>query len=152
MTDIEWTEFFAEETKESEKEPEKELDLDWNKHNNPVYVLSFFQNSPELKLKMINILTKIKNDFFMVVNSHDEVTIVVDSKADIFTDCDYRQTYIAYNLINTKTLLDESGLVKKIATMLDEQEIPIMYTTTFNNNYLFVPIEYEEKTDRLLNI
>jgi hypothetical protein len=53
-------------------------------------------------------------------------------------------------LLDTGSFLEESGLLKRVSTYFSEYEIPIMYITTFNNNYIFIPIEYDDKVSIIL--
>jgi len=124
--------------------------LFWEKFINPVKILAFRENSNELKLQIIQLLTQNHNLFYSITKSHDEITIIIDNSIELFHNYDYREEYIAYNLLNIGSLMEESGLIKKITTILNHYNIPIMYLTSFNNNYLFVPKNYEEITDQLV--
>ena len=64
----------------------------------------------------------------------------------------YKELYVAYTLINTGSLLEEPGLIKRISSIFSEESIPIMYTTTYNNNYLLVPKAFEARADRLVEL
>lgn len=126
--------------------------LFWEKTEEPVLIIAYVcqELEPEVRLKIVNIMINSENKFFSLIKSEDEITIIIDKSLDNFDNYNFKEEYIAYTLLNTGSLMDEPGLVKRTATIFDHHKIPIMYTTTFNNNYLFIPKEYEEKVDELV--
>ena len=126
--------------------------LFWEKADEPVLIIAYVcpNMNSELRLQIITLMVNCENKFFSMIKSEDEITIIIEKSLDNFTGYNFKEEYIAYTLLNTGSLMDEPGLVKKIATIFDFHEIPIMYSTTFNNNYLFIPKEYEDKVDDLV--
>eukprot|EP01095_Lingulamoeba_sp_RSL-Kostka_P000685 TRINITY_DN10969_c0_g1_i1.p1 TRINITY_DN10969_c0_g1~~TRINITY_DN10969_c0_g1_i1.p1 ORF type:complete len:139 (+),score=36.38 TRINITY_DN10969_c0_g1_i1:49-465(+) len=107
------------------------------------------------KLSLISILMDVKDDLFALVNSDDEVTIIFEEKH--FNKINKEsiqlsgvQEYFAFRLLESNNFIDESGVVKKVSTLLAEDSIPILYMTTFNNNYVLVQIEYKERAINIL--
>lgn len=125
--------------------------LYWDKYENPIKMILLREQSPELILSIIQIIINNKGLFFSITNTHDEITLLVDESLDCIKTFDNKETYIAYILSDTGSLLEESGLIKKISTVFSNYNIPIMYTTTHNNNYLFIPKKYEGQTDKIIN-
>ena len=127
--------------------------LFWEKTEEPVVIIAYVcqEIDSDLRLKITNLMINSDNKFFSLIKSDDEITIIIEKSLDNFTEFNFKEEYIAYTLLNTGSLMDEPGLVKKTATIFDHHKIPIMYTTTYNNNYLFIPKEYEEKVDKLVS-
>lgn len=126
--------------------------LFWEKIDEPVLIIAYVckELDAELRLKIANLVINSGDKFFSLIKSEDEITIIIEKSLDNFTDYNFKEEYVAYTLLNTGSLLDEPGLVKKTATIFDHHKIPIMYKTTYNNNYLFIPKEFEEKVDNLV--
>ena len=129
--------------------------LDWEKYENNVVMVYYQYLIPEIKVSLVNALLNRENDtFFSMTSLHNETTILIDEKlADKFNiKNNYKEIYSCYQLINTGSFLEESGLVNMISAKLKENDIPILYLTTSNSNFLLVPEEYVEVADKLLNI
>lgn len=126
--------------------------MSWQKYENELIVISIKESSPNDILNIIKImLNKNKNKLFSITKSHDEITVIIDKELDcFFDDYIYKEIYIGYVLLDTGSFMEESGLLKKISTHFAQYEIPILYITTVNNNYLLVPKKYEQLTDQLL--
>lgn len=131
----------------------------WDKYDNPVNVLSFRVDTADISKFILCLMTYKQNKFLSITYSDDELTICYDSTIDVkldglYTDTNkiYREEYVLYRSLNTGSFIEEAGLVKKIASLFSENNVPIMFITSFNNDYVFVPKEYEEKVDVLLNI
>ncbi|ARF09489.1 ACT domain protein [Indivirus ILV1] len=130
-------------------------DLVWEKYKGQIKMYHFNKNTKNVKLDLINIMINNKDNKFISVNIYDnEITVYLDEDICMFEDqtIGYDGDYICYQLVNTGSFLEESGLVSMISTKLSEHEIPILYITTSNSNYLFIPNEFQEKTDKILNI
>ena len=87
------------------------------------------------------------------MNSGDEITIILDERLFPMIE-NYLQNYSyyhAFSLLQIGSFKDEPGLVKKIATLFADNGIPILYTTTYNNNYVFVPEKYKDIATLKLN-
>lgn len=133
--------------------------LDWDKYDKNVLMIYYYQIDQHLKLSLINILlNRDTDDFFSMTTYGNETTIFVDEDtAEKYgiNDKIYSfnlEKYACYQLINTGSFVEESGLVNMISSKLKEEEIPILYITTSNSNFLLVPEEHVERTDKLLNI
>jgi len=126
--------------------------MTWQKYESEIVVISIKDANPNDTLNIIKVmLNEDQNKLFSITRSHDEFTIIMDKSLDCFTDnYFYREIYIGYVLLDTGSFMEESGLLKKISTHFAQFEIPILYITTVNNNYLLVPKKYEEKTDQLI--
>lgn len=126
--------------------------ITWQKYENEIIVISIKEANPSDTLNIIKIIVNDdQNKLFSITRSHDEITIIMDKELDCFTDnYIYKEIYVGYVLLDTGSFMEESGLLKKISTHFSQFEIPILYITTVNNNYLLIPKKYEEKTDQLL--
>lgn len=126
--------------------------MTWQKYDRELIVISIKEPNSNDILNMIKIM--VNEDpakLFSVTRSSDEITIIIDRTLDCFNDnCLYKEVYTGYVLLDTGSFMEESGLLKKISTHFAQFEIPILYITTVNNNYLLVPKKYEDKTDQLL--
>ena len=127
--------------------------LTWQKYENPISVIGIKECCPSTTLKLVKILldNSTNKKIFTIAKSTDETTIIVDESLDTFDEgYIYKEKYVGYALLNTNTFVEESGLLKKISTYFASFEIPILYVTTVNNNYLFIPKSYENKADTVL--
>lgn len=125
--------------------------LTWQKYGNPITVIGIKECCPEFTLKLVKMIVNNNDKIFTITKSADETTIIIDEELDDFYDWYiYKEKYVAYILLNTSDFVEESGLLKKISTHLADFKIPIMYVTTVNNNYLFIPKSYESKADEIL--
>ena len=124
--------------------------LYWDKYENPVKMILMREQSSELLISIIQLVINNNGLFFSITNTHDELTLIVDESIDCIKTFDNKETYIAYILSDTGPLMEESGLLQKISAVFSNYNIPIMYTTTHNNNYLFVPKKYEKQTDGII--
>lgn len=133
--------------------------LEWEKYDKNVYMLYYCQLDHNIKLSLMNVLiNRSENDFFSITTFGKETTVFIDEETAKTYNIDDKMSsynlekYICYQLTNTGSFLEESGLVNMISSKLKEEEIPILYITTSNSNFLLIPEEYSEKTDKLLNI
>lgn len=126
--------------------------MSWQKYENEIIVISIKEANSADILNIIKIILHTdQNKLFSITRSYDEITIIMDKSLDCFTDnYIYKESYIGYVLLDTGSFMEESGLLKKISTHFAQFEIPILYITTVNNNYLLIPKKYEEKTDQLI--
>lgn len=126
--------------------------ISWQKYENEIIVVSIKEVRPNDTLNIIKIMVNEDQDkLFSITRSHDEITIIVDKTLDCFMDSYlYKETYVGYVLLDTGSFMEESGLLKRISTHFAQFEIPILYITTVNNNYLLVPKKYEGITNQLL--
>lgn len=130
-------------------------DFIWEKYPRKINLYHFKKLTTENKLNIMNIIINNSDNKFVSLNINDnDITLFLDSELCSFmnTKMYYDENYIGYRLINTGTFMDESGLVNLISSKLNEHKIPILYITTCNSNYLFVPEEHEEQTDKILKI
>jgi hypothetical protein len=129
--------------------------LDWEKYTNNVIMIYYYTLTPEIKLSLLNaLLNRDDTSFFSLTSSHNETTLLVDeelaNKFNLLNNNGNIEKYVCYQLINTGSFLDESGLVNMISAKLKKNEIPILYLTTSNSNFLLVPEEHVDVTDNLL--
>lgn len=128
-------------------------ELIWQKYENPITVICIKETNPSHILELIKVIIENNNNekIFNITKSADEITIIVDEQLDSFVEgYIYKEIYIGYILLNTSSFMEESGLLRKISGYFADFGIPILYITTVNNNYLFIPKEYENKTDTIL--
>jgi hypothetical protein len=123
--------------------------LSWRKYEKNLKVICINECNSDIILKIIKIVMDNNREiFFTMTRSADETTIIVDEDLDCFNEGYlYKEDYIGYILLNTNSFMEESGLLKKISAYFEQYQIPILYITTVNNNYLIIPKEYEEKMD-----
>lgn len=130
-------------------------DFAWEKYPRKINLYHFKNITYETKLKLINIIINNNDNKFISLNiNNDDITLFIDSDLCSFmnTKMYYDENYVGYRLIDTGTFMDESGLVNLISSKLNEHKIPILYITTCNSNYLFVPEEHEDESDKVLKI
>ena len=63
----------------------------------------------------------------------------------------YTKQYYCACITNTYEYLDDTGLVQKISTMFSKENIPILYITTYNNNFVLFSLEYYNDAIRILD-
>ena len=132
----------------------EEKGIVWDKYDSPIELVCINSMSAEDTLNFWNIFMNRRDLLLSVTNSYDEITIFYDSKlgSGLFPNAKYCEIYIAYRAINTGSLMEVAGLVKHMSTLFSNQNIPIMYLTTYNNDYVLVPVEYEQQADKLTGI
>ena len=126
---------------------------EWEKYPARIIVGYYYQNRVDALPGLCRLV--LSTDlFYSITRSVDEVTVMYDERLDECVNCspETKSEHTAYTLLNVGSFLEESGLITSVATQFTENHIPIMYTTTFNNNYVLVPTEYEEKADKILNL
>ena len=128
--------------------------LTWSKYENDINIDVIRENNPENSLALVRLLCLKDDLFFSIAKSFDEMTICYDKtkEEEIGLEPDHRDVWVAYRLIETGSLMEESGLVNKISELFKQYEIPIMYMTTYNNNYVMVPKKYEEKVSSIVTL
>lgn len=122
----------------------KWVELDWEKYDKDIVMICYRELTDKLKLSLINILLNRNcNDFFSLTTYTDETTIFVDKETSDKYDIDNSNyasdLYICYQLMNTGSFVEESGLVNMISSKLKDNGIPILYLTTSNSNFLLLP-------------
>ena len=63
----------------------------------------------------------------------------------------YTKRYYCAYILNTYEFLDDTGLVQKLSSLFAEAKIPILYITTYNNNFILFDEEFYEQSLALLN-
>jgi len=63
----------------------------------------------------------------------------------------YTKKYYCAYIMNTYELLDDTGLVQKLSSIFSTANIPILYITTFNNNFILFDEEYHYQSVELLD-
>lgn len=54
-------------------------------------------------------------------------------------------------IINTHDYIDDTGLVRTLSTAFGEEDIPILYITTLNNNFILFDDNFTQKSMEILN-
>lgn len=129
-------------------------ELYWDKYESPIVVASYNGVTESLTLGLITLMMHQNDKFVAVMNSTDEMTVCYDETLAPHFTCykDKQEIYIAYKLMNTGSLMEEAGLVKKTSTLFTDNGIPILYMTTWNNNYVLVPVEHSKMVDQMINV
>ena len=85
----------------------------------------------------------------------DQMIIISDDCYDIIKPIINANTYIIkYNMIqlmNMSEYINDIGVISKISSIFCNQNIPIQYFTTLENNYILFEHEYYNKTLTLLS-
>jgi hypothetical protein len=133
--------------------------IEWDSYG-IVNIMVFREETLEVLRLCTNIMTNKKDKFVSITSAHNEITICYDENIPVQFDRSddhpfnkmYDEKYMLYKSSNTGSLIEESGLVNKISALFSENEIPIMYITSFNSDFIFVPIGFKNKVDRLLEV
>lgn len=126
----------------------------WGKYPSRIVVGYYPPTCEEAISGLCRLVLCLKERFVSITKSVDEITVMYDELLrDIVPVKPQGEIiYIAYTLLNVGSFLEESGLITSVAKAFTEREIPIMYTTTCNNNYLLIPESFEEKANELLSL
>ncbi len=62
----------------------------------------------------------------------------------------YTNKYHCAYILNTNEFMDDTGIVQKISTLFGQHKIPILYITTYNNNFVLFSSEYYNQSVELL--
>jgi len=86
--------------------------------------------------KIINLQTS--KLFINITYSEDEITLIYET-----TEGDN----VLYSLIDTNSEMNEVGFIYKIIKDIKDLDIPILYITSCNNNYVIIPDVYQSLFD-----
>lgn len=133
---------------------------------------NFTLEALNLEVKLIYINTLKFNDFFQnllkiqlenkkflsITYSQDEISIIIDKNVyeRIFSEEkneNYNVDPKTYNVIQIYedcSGINHIGIVQKISSIFSENEIPILYINTFNNNFIIIDTESVIKIKNLL--
>ena len=133
----------------------EQLRVEWDKLENRVILIVLREMNAEDMIGFWNLMMNKKDYLVSMTTNSDEVTIFFDESLlpfveGKFVDHRYRETYVVYTGINTGPFVEQAGLVKQLSSVFSDKGIPIMYITTYNNDYVMVPIEFEEQADNLI--
>jgi len=96
-----------------------------------VYIKNF---RGELSFEDLNLFMRVLSlPFKIIMSDINELTIFTLEK--IWEDSDIYKGYI---LQNTMDYLELAGLVSKVSKYFADKNIPILYTTSYNNDYIFI--------------
>jgi hypothetical protein len=133
--------------------------LDFVISKNPIYCLNLKELDQYKLSYFLNHLISYEEPSFIHYhyNSVDNEKMLMISEdaytnyKNIFTDQRYDdRSYINIQLINTSMYLTDIGLVSKISKIFAESEIPILYITTLQNNFILVEKSFYDRTLELL--
>jgi hypothetical protein len=131
-------------------------DIMWDKYENYVQLVALSETDLNDVIAIWNMWMNKKDLFLSITNSYDEVTIFYDEtlvkNEELFATHRFRGRYVAYRGLNTGSFMEEAGLVSKLSTVFSSMGVPIMYITTYNNDYILVPVEFENITDSMINL
>lgn len=78
-------------------------------------------------------------------DSFEIIKPILDKNSVAYT----KRYYCAY-ITNTYGMLDDTGLVRKLSTDFAEAKIPILYITTYNNNFILFDEDFYDCSIKLL--
>lgn len=90
-------------------------------------------------------------------NGNDQETSILISEDGIYPDLasvlplEGLRKYYCACILNTHEYIDDTGLVKKLSTIFGEENIPILYITTFNNNFILFEASYYDRSVQILH-
>lgn len=129
----------------------------WNKLCVITMISCKLEDLRERQFDMINIITHCDStNFFSFIYNNDELTLYYDKQQDHYVSSMvsyiYKHDYICYKISNLGDLMEESGSINQITSYFSKEKIPILYLTSFNNDNIMIPIEYEAQVNRLIGI
>ncbi|MCA9330171.1 ACT domain-containing protein, partial [Candidatus Saccharibacteria bacterium] len=120
--------------------------MNWTYNNEKVivaYILPEVVGTERLLLRTIRLLTNptTTSDFFSLIRSNDEWTIIISEKNfHLISDIVNGPTaYSVFQLHESQTYMQQTGLVANVSALLSAANIDILYLTSYNSNYVFVP-------------
>lgn len=127
---------------------------------NPVYFINLKHISKERLMFFLNqiLFYQINQPEFLNFhfNQNDEETSMLISEEslqnqDFIESLDCIRKYSCACINNTYDYIDDTGLVKTLSTKFGEENIPILYITTLNNNFILFDHDHHEKSLQILN-
>jgi len=108
-----------------------------------------------LKLDIINIIcNRDKNTFYSLTESDDEISLLIDELhlEKLTNNWEGNKYYVALRIVETNGFMEQAGLISRMANIFAELEIPILYITSYNNNYILLEEEYMDKAQKNITI
>jgi hypothetical protein len=109
-------------------------------------------------LSLVRLMINNKSRFITYTKSHNEISLVLDNDtlntfnptelASVNIDpTDYRILQIFENSCG----MNHIGIVSRLSRLFSENEIPIMYINSYNNNYILYPDIFKTTIDTLIS-
>ena len=90
-----------------------------------------------------------KNIFISFTNHDSELSIICDNVIEKYLDKHINYTvlknYKCIRIYDTADNINNIGIVSKISTLLKDNNIPILYINSFNNNFILFEDQLLEK-------
>jgi len=67
-----------------------------------------------------------------------------------YNNIPFTHKYHCAHILNTNELMNDTGIVQKISSLFGKHNIPILYITTYNNNFVLFSTEFYEQSISLL--
>lgn len=124
---------------------------------NPVFFLNLKLLTKETAMYY---LTKLVYDPPEFLNFHynkndNETSVLIsqDGMADLqnLIPLENLRKYSCACIQNTHEYIDDTGIVKQLSTIFGEEGIPILYITTFNNNFILFDHDFHENSVLILD-
>lgn len=131
----------------------------------PVILISLNNISPSMSMHLINkLLFYTESDIFVsFTRNQEESSLIVSEKyfnkykeennsQYIREDghITHGQLYSVFKIIEYSTEINKIGVVNSLSKIMADNEISILYITTFNNDYILVNYESTDKAVRAL--
>jgi hypothetical protein len=134
------------------------MELDFIIHRKPVYCIDLDFDNKEMYYNLIELLFYKNVEFITYhvnVHSKEKMLIVSEDGYNMLTTTSggyvVSKKYHIIQMINTNEYMDDSGLVAKISTLFSENNIPILYITTSQSNFVFIEVEDLVKSGEILS-
>lgn len=138
------------------------MDLDFIINNQPVYFITLpFDENGKVSYTLIELLF-YKNVDFLHFHTNEEskekMLIISEKGYEYFIEkmkgenIYFRvKSYYLIQMINTNEYMDDIGLVSKVSTLFSNNNIPILYITTSQSNFIFVEEKDLDISKQILN-
>jgi hypothetical protein len=118
--------------------------------SNNINLYSFhLDDKKNILLTLLELTLLEKNIFMSYTNNDTELSIFCDQILDKYIDKNIYYTvlknYRCIRIYDTTDNINNIGIVSKISTLLKENNIPILYINSFNNNYILFEHHYINK-------
>jgi hypothetical protein len=95
-----------------------------------------------------------KNIFLSFTNYESELSIICDNILEKYIDPHIHyivlKKYNCIRIYDTHDNVNNIGIVSKISTILKENNIPILYINSFNNNFILFEEQYLENITKII--
>lgn len=116
-----------------------------------VYLYSFL---PEYKLEILGkcLPVLLGSSFFHILQSDTEFSFFISPEyAKSIEDYSFLQRthdeYCILRIYQSANAINEYGVVYRLSKHFFEKRIPILYSNSYNNNYIFVPKKHLNELD-----